>query len=289
MKVAYYPGCTGTQTSLGYDQSVREAAGHLEVEFEDIPEWTCCGASSAHMVDETLALSLPALNLARARAMGLGLVTPCPACSLRHQTTEYELGRDATLRAAVEAHIGATLDPGVKTRHVLDLLVRDVGLDAIGERVRKPLEGLKVVPFYGCYLVRPPEIVGSDDAEDPQAMGDLLTELGAVVLDWSYKVDCCGGSASIPDTQLVRTLSGRIIDGAKEAGASAVVTACPMCHANLDMFQSAASGDERLPVLYFSELMALAFGSASVAGYLARHTVDPSPLLEALGLLSQAT
>ncbi len=183
MRVAYYPGCTGTQTSLEYEESVRETAGYLGIQLDDIAGWTCCGASSAHVVDETLALTLPALNIVRAREMGLGLVTPCPACALRHQTTECAIETDASIKAKVEEGIGATLEPGERTKHFLELLHRDVGTEEISKRVQTPLSGLKVVAFYGCYLVRPPEIVGGDDPEAPMRIDDIVASIGAEAVD----------------------------------------------------------------------------------------------------------
>ena len=285
MKFAYYPGCTATQTSIEYDESVRETAQYLDIDLEEIPDWTCCGASSGHVINEELALALPCQNLVLANNMSLGIVSPCPACSLRHQVAEYELKREPELKAKIEVDLGVPLDLSQKSKHILEVLYQDVGIEAIQQRVQKPLKGLKAVNYYGCYLVRPPEVTRFDDEENPIAMDEVMKALDVEVIDWSYKVDCCGGSATIPGSEIVKKLSGKIADAAAEAGAEAIIAACPMCHANLDMFQPKHGHSQPMPIFYFSELAALAFGSPNVKEWLGKHMEDASTLLETLELL----
>ncbi len=285
MRFAYYPGCTATSTSIEYDESVRETSQNLGIGLEGIPEWTCCGASSGHIINRELSIALPSRNLALANQMSLALVSPCPACSLRHQIAENELRKDPDLKARIAEDIGMNLELPQKPRHVLDVLHRDVGIAAIGEKVKKPLRGLKVVTYYGCYLVRPPEITGFDDPENPTAMDKIMEALGAQVIDWSFKIDCCGGGLAIVAPEIVKKLTGKIAQAASELGADTIVTACSICQANLDMRQPKSGGFHPLPVFYFSELSALAFGSSNVKRWLAKHLIDPSGLLERLGLL----
>jgi heterodisulfide reductase subunit B len=285
MKFAYYPGCTATSTSIEYDESVRETSQSLGIALKEIPEWTCCGASSGHIVNKELALALPSRNLALASQMSLALVSPCPACSLRHQIAEHELRKDPELKAKIADDIEMKLELPQKPRHILDVLYRDVGIAAIREKVKKPLKGLKVVAYYGCYLVRPPEITGFDDAENPTVIDKVMEALGAKVIDWSFKIDCCGGGLAIVAPDIVKKLTGRIAQAASESGADAIVTACSICQANLDMRQPKGNGSHPLPIFYFSELSALAFGSPNVRGWLAKHLIDPSMLLERLGLI----
>jgi heterodisulfide reductase subunit B len=217
--------------------------------------------------------------------MALGLVSACPACSLRHKAARYELGRDPELKADVEADIGESLDAMPQPRHILEVLHGDIGLDSIRQKVKKPLTGLRVVPYYGCYLVRPPEVAAFDDPENPTVMDDVMEALGAEVIDWSFKVDCCGGGLAVAAPDVVKKLTGRIARAASEVGADAIVTACSICHANLDMRQPKQGGFRPLPVFYFSELSALAFGSESTRRWMAKHLVDPSDLLTQLHLL----
>jgi heterodisulfide reductase subunit B len=160
-----------------------------------------------------------------------------------------------------------------------------VGIDAIKEKVQKSLEGLKVVTYYGCYLVRPPEITRFDDPENPTIMDKIVEALGAEVIDWSYKIDCCGGSLSITTPEIVKKLSGKIVIAASEAGADAIVTACGICQLNLDMRQPKNGHSQPIPIFYFSELSASAFGSSNVKEWSGKHFVDPSDLLERLKLL----
>jgi heterodisulfide reductase subunit B len=285
MRLAYYPGCTATSTSIEYDESIREISQSLGVSLEEVPEWTCCGASSGHIVNKELAIALPSRNLALSNRMSLPLVSPCPACSLRHQIAEHELRKDPELKARIADYIGMDLELPPKPRHILDVLCRDVGIAAVREKVRKPLKGLKVVAYYGCYLVRPPEITGLDDPENPTVMDKLMEALGAEVIDWSYKIDCCGGGLTIVAPEIVKKLSGKIAQAASELGADAIVTACSICQANLDMRQPKSGTFPPLPIFYFSELSALAFGSSNVKSWLTKHLVDPSGLLDRLGLL----
>jgi heterodisulfide reductase subunit B len=285
MKYAYYPGCTATTTSIEYEESVREIAGYLGIEFTEIPDWTCCGASSAHVINRELSLALPSRNLAKAEKMNMDVVAPCPGCLLRFKTAEYELGRNSSLKSTIEEDIGLKLTLSHKSRHVLEVLYHDIGLDIIRENVVRPLEGLKVAPYYGCVLVRPPEVTSFDNPENPVIMDEIMEALGAEIIDWSYKVDCCGGSLSIVVPEIVQKLSGKIIQGAREAGANAIVTACGICQLNLDMRQPKNPGTEPIPAFYFSELMALAFGSKSLSKWAEKHFIDPSVKLTELGLL----
>ncbi len=283
MKFAYYPGCTTKLMSLEYDKSVRETAQYLGVELEEMPDWNCCGASSGHIISNELALALTSRNLAQANKMSLDIATPCPACFLRHRIAEYELDNSPHLKASIEADIGTKLALNQKTRHVLDVFYNDVGIDAIRKRVRKSLQGLRVVCYYGCYLVRPSAITGFDDPENPITMDRIMETLGAEVIDWSGKVDCCGGGASINAPEIHKKLVGKIVMYASQAEADAIVVACPLCQANLDIYQPKDVAP--LPVFYFSELTALALGSPNVKEWLSRHMTDATGLLERVNLL----
>jgi heterodisulfide reductase subunit B len=236
-------------------------------------------------MNRELAVALPSRNLALADRMSLAIVSPCPACSLRHKVAQYELKRDPELKARIEEDIGVSLGIPPKPKHILEVLYRDAGIDAIKAKVQKSLKGLKVVAYYGCFLVRPPEIAGFDDPENPTIMDEVMQTLGAEIIDWSHKIDCCGGGLSIVAPDIVRKLVGKIVDAASKVGADAIVTACGICQANLDMRQARKSGSHPLPIFYFSELSALAFGTTHLKQWLAKHLVDPSELLNRLKLL----
>ncbi len=284
MKCAYFPGCTAESTSAEYDESVREVAGLLGIQLEDIPGWTCCGSSSAHIINHDLSIALPARNLGLAEKMALPVVASCPACSARLKNAEHELSGKPAVRKKIEHDIGMELNLSQKSKHILEILYHDIGLEAIQSKITRPLEGLTVVAYYGCYLVRPPEVMNFDDHENPVIMDDIMKAAGATVVDWSYKVDCCGGSLSIVNPEIVTNLSNKIVRGAREVQADVIVSACGICQLNLDMRQTETDDPLRIPVLYFSELLAHAMGSTSLTDWSAKHFIDPLPVLKARGL-----
>jgi len=285
VRFAYYPGCTAKSTATEYGESVEDISRYLGIELEEIPDWNCCGATSGHVINHELALALPSRNLALAEKMSLDVVTPCPACFLRHKVAQYELKKDPQLKTRIETDIGAPLKLSQETRHILDVLYHDVGIDSILGKIQKPLTGLKAVTYYGCYLVRPPEVTEFDDPENPTIMDKIMEALGVEVIDWSRKVDCCGGGAGLTSYEIVKHLVSKIVMSASEVGAEAIITACHLCQSNLDIHQPTDRNSQPIPIFFFSELMALALGSSHVKEWLKKHIVNPSPLLERLKLL----
>ena len=284
IKYSYYPGCSLESTAAEYDQSLRAAAGMLDVELVELDDWSCCGASSGHCTNHQLSLALPARNLALAEKEGLDMAVACAACFLRFKQTNHELCADDSLRQKIEEITGLPYKGSVEVRHLLDIFSREVGLEEIQRRVKKPLNGLKLAAYYGCYLVRPPEITQFDDPENPTLMDGLLNALGAEAVDWSHKVECCGGNLLLARTDIVIKLVGDICRAASDAGAVAIVTACPLCHANLDTRQS---GSEKIPIIHFSELLGLALGvdKKTVNAWWKRHIVGPQAILKAHSLV----
>ncbi len=284
LKYSYYPGCSLGATAKEYDLSVRAVARMLDVELVELEDWNCCGASSGHNTNYQLSLALPARNLAVAEKEGLDLAVACAACFLRFKQTNHELRTNDSLRQEIEKIIGMPYKGSVEVKHLLDIFSREVGLTEIQQRVKKPLKGLKVAAYYGCYLVRPPEITQFDDPENPRLMDDLLNVLGAEAVDWSHKVECCGGSLLLSRVDIVMKLVEDICRAALEAGAAAIVTACPLCQANLDTRQRSP---ERIPILYFSELLGLALGveSKAVKSWWKRHINTPEGVLKSLNLV----
>ena len=284
LKYSYYPGCSLESTAKEYDQSMRAAAEMLDVELVELSDWSCCGASSGHCTNHQLSLALPARNLALAEKEGLDIAVACAACFLRFKQTNHELQANDELRQEIEKIIGMPYKGSVEVRHLLDIFGREVGLEEIEHRVQKPLKGLKLAAYYGCYLVRPPEITQFDDPENPRLMDDLLNALGAEAVDWSHKVECCGGNLLLSRSDIVIKLVGDICQAALEAGAAAIVTACPLCQANLDTRQP---GPENIPILHFSELLGLALGvkSKAVKSWWKRHINTPEGVLKSLNLI----
>jgi heterodisulfide reductase subunit B len=291
-RYAFYPGCTLHSTGVEFGVSTARVCEVLGLEMVEIPDWNCCGASSAHSMDPELFLALPARNLAQAQAAGAGLESlaiPCAACYSRLAAADLALREDEGFRLRMERVLGFGYEGRVRPRSLLDILANDCS----GEQLRAPLQrslaGLKVVSYYGCLLVRPPEYTGRwDDPEHPQTMDYVVELMGAEAVRWSYGVDCCGGSLTLNRSDVVVHLVDRLARAAHEAGAEALVTACPMCMANVDGRQRYRGGAplprpakadyEPLPIFYFTELMALAYGQP-MGKVLGRHMVDPRPLL----------
>jgi len=279
LKYGYYPGCSLEATAKEYDQSMRAVAKILDVDLVELEDWNCCGASSGHNTNHRLSLALPARNLALAEKEGLDIAVACAACFLRFKQTNHELQADDNLRQEIEKIIGMPYRGTTEVRHLLDIFAREVGLEEIKRRVKNPLNGLKLAAYYGCYLVRPPEITQFDDPENPRVMDDLLNTLGGESVEWSHKVECCGGNLLLARVDIVIKLVGDICQAATDAGAAAVVTACPLCQANLDIRQPRP---EKIPILHFSELLALALGveGKTVKGWWKRHLASPAGIFK---------
>jgi heterodisulfide reductase subunit B len=300
-KYAFYPGCTLHSTGVEFGASTELVCDALDLEMVEIPDWNCCGASSAHSIDPTLFLALPARNLAQAQKLGathpevtMDLAIPCAACFSRVAAAHLALEEDPGFRAKMETLLEFQYDDRVKPRNLLDIMANDCSRESLTDKVANPLEGLKVVAYYGCLLVRPPEYTDRwDDPEHPQTMDYVIDLMGAQALPWSYGVDCCGGSLTLNRSDVVVHLVDILAIAAHEAGADALVTACPMCMANVDGRQLYRGGPplprppkpdyEPLPIFYFTELMALAY-DLPMARVLGKHLVDPRPLLGRLGL-----
>jgi heterodisulfide reductase subunit B len=295
-KYAFYPGCTLHSTGVEFGVSSDLVCQALGLEMVEINDWNCCGASSAHSMDHTLFLALPARNLAKAQEVGLDdLAIPCAACYSRLAAADLALRQDEVLRARLEEVLGFRYEGRVRPRNLLDIVANDCSREQLLAKVKKPLAGLKVVSYYGCLLIRPPAYTARwDDPEHPQSMDYVLELMGAETVPWSYGVDCCGGSLTLNRADVVVHLVDKLARAAHEAGAEALVTACPMCMANVDGRQLYRDGPplprppkpgyEPLPIFYFTELMALAYG-LSLKKVLGKHLVDPRPLLKERGIV----
>ncbi len=283
--LSYYPGCSLHSTSKDFEVSVHASMETLGLKLEEPKGWLCCGSSAAHSTSHVQAAALPMKTLALVRAEGRGTVTtPCPACYSRMKTAIRDVESDADLAGEVTRQTGYTWDGQVSVEHLLDTVVDRVGLEKVAEKVKKPLAGLKVVCYYGCLMTRPAQLTGAEDPEYPMKMDRLAQALGATVLDWSYKTECCGASLALTQTNLAVELSAKILQNAREVGADAVVAGCPLCHINLDTRQEEMAKElgKRfdLPVIYFTQLMGLAFGLDPKALGMQSHLVDPMPLVK---------
>jgi heterodisulfide reductase subunit B len=281
MKYAYYPGCSQEGGEEHFGKSTEAVCHALGIELEEIHEWTCCGASSGHFLNEDLSMALPARNLAVAEKMGLDTVCVCAACYLRLKQARREVRHDPELRRKLGGWLEMPFEGKYDVRHLLDVVVNDLGIDAVKAKVTKPLKGVKLVCYYGCYLMRPPEIVAFDNPENPTTMDRLVGALGAEARDWSAKVDCCGGSLMLTRSDAVHDFVANIADRARDVDAEAIVTACPMCTMNLEAMQT---GKDKLPVIYFTELLGVAMGLPDTKKWFKKHLKSPAKVLAAHGL-----
>ncbi len=283
MKVSFFPGCSLEGTAREYGESIEGVCENLDIELQELSGWSCCGASSAHSTSEFLSIALPARNLSIAERSDQDLVTPCAACFSRFKSAEKVLTGESKI------DVGISFKGKVSILHMLEFLCREEFRKDIERNIKRPLENLKVVNYYGCLLVRPPRVTDARNWEDPQDMDVLMSQLGAESVFWPYKTECCGGSLVLTNLDIIHRLTGRLLDMAKEAEADCLVTACPLCQANLDTRQEEIGKEKGIgydiPVFYFTELMGLAFGNKGVGKWLSRHLVDPRPLLESKRLI----
>uniref|UniRef100_I2PXU4 Heterodisulfide reductase, subunit B n=1 Tax=Desulfovibrio sp. U5L TaxID=596152 RepID=I2PXU4_9BACT len=281
--IAYYPGCSGLGTSREYDASTRAVCAAVGLSLVDIPDWSCCGSSPAHTKDHVLSAALSARNLQLVADMGMrSAITPCPSCLTNLRTANHRMETPATAEK-VNKLLDVPYGGQVNAQSVLQALVETVGLDAIQAAVRTPLKGLKVACYYGCIMNRPPELMAFDDCENPMAMDNILAAMGAEVVAFPLKVECCGASYGIPRPDVVAKLSGKLLETAKLAGADVIAVACPLCQMNLDLRQGqvnrAMGTSYKIPVPYFTQLMGVALNVSDEELGFDQLCVDPRPVL----------
>jgi heterodisulfide reductase subunit B len=263
MKYAYYPGCSLEGTAVDYNESTVALAEALGIELVEVPNWSCCGSTPAHCMDQLLATALPAKNMIAAKEVADEMLVCCSACFSRFKFAQKHLEEKDDIRAKLAEMMPIEQIEGMQVRHFIDVLVEDIGAERIAEAKKRQL-GMKVACYYGCLLTRPPKVTNFDDPEDPRFMDDLLAAAGMEVVEWPYKTECCGASFSLTRTEIVLRLCADILQMAKEAGADCVSVACPLCHANLDMRQTDIKKKLKvecdIPIFYFTQLLGMAFG-----------------------------
>jgi len=284
--VAYYPGCSLHSTATEFNLSAQAVSQALGLRLSEPHGWVCCGSSAAHRADPQAALRLPMENLALIEQSGFQeVVMPCAACFNRHKAALHEIHQNDEHKRQVDAALDYTYQDRVRVSTLLEAFLNHVGKDKVTAKTQKPLKGLKVVCYYGCLLTRPPQVTGSIHPENPTDMDELLSATGAEVLDWSYKTACCGAAHSLTRPDIVLKLSRDLVEHARQAGAEAIAVACPLCHTNLDARQFQMKLADSMPVLYFTQLLAIAFGLPEKDAVLHKNLVDPRPLLFAKGMI----
>ncbi len=283
MSIAYYPGCSALGTSKDYEVSTQAICKHLGVVMKEVEDFSCCGSTPAHTMSHELSSALSARNLRLAADMQADKVlTPCPSCLANLKTAKYRM-QDEKFKEEVDSLLDTPCGELPESYSVLQYLIEEVGLDKIKENVKKPLKGLKVACYYGCLLTRPAKIMGFDREEQPMSMDNILTALGAEVVDFPLKTECCGAAQGIPVNAMTSNLVARILQRAKEFDADIIAVACPLCQMNLDLRQSQAEKTSGLnfniPAIYFTQLMGFAFGLPNEELLLDKHIISPNSAL----------
>ena len=262
---SYYPGCSLEGSSRAYDVSARSVSQTLGVNLIELEDWNCCGATTYMSVAEKRGLALSARNLALAEKEHRDLVTVCNGCfCVLNKTNQYLAAEEGLRREISQALQAADLEyhGTVKVRHLLDVLVNDVGESAVRENVTNDLKGLKVAPYYGCQLNRPRGMF--DDPEWPTTLDSLISWLGAEAAPYPLKTKCCGGMLMTTNSDVCETVVFRLLSAAVEAGAECLVTLCPLCQINLEAYQGRVnkSFGSRfdLPIFFFTQIVGLALG-----------------------------
>lgn len=262
----YYPGCSSSEGGAkAYGWSAQAVSKVLDTELIELDDWNCCGSTPYSSVDELASFCLSARNLALAEKRGFDLVTPCSSCYVMLNRTNSYLKQYPRVKAKIDEALaagGLEYHGTVKVRHLLDVLVNDIGYDEINSKVKRNLGGLKVAPYYGCQVVRPR--FGFDHPENPQSLDKLITSLEGEPVPFPMKSRCCGGSLIISEEALALDLIRKLLDSASSNEAECLVTVCPLCQTNLDAYQSRVNKKFKtnfnLPILFFTQLMGVAFG-----------------------------
>ena len=264
-KFAYFPGCSLEKIASSYNKSTLETTKVFDIELQELDDWNCCGATTYFHVDQLLAYTLVARNLALAEKEGLDLVAPCSACYKNAFFTNQILKEDKDLAE----HINFALEEDdlqfnaeIAVHHLIDVFVNEIGMDEITAKVTNPLKGLQIAPYYGCQIVRPRK--NGEEIENPRFFEELISAIGADPVNFPERLRCCGGSlimtSRVPALNMVRIL----LQSAERNGADVIATACPLCQVNLECYQTAVNEefgtDFNLPVLYFTQLLGLSLG-----------------------------
>ena len=284
-KYAYYPGCSLESMATSYDVSALEVARAVGLELKEIDDWNCCGATAYFPVDELLAYTLVARNLALAEKDGASdFVAPCSACYKNAYFANAYLKKDADLadhiNYALEAdnlHVNGTM----KVRHLIEVILEDVGVDEVKKKVTHPLKDLKVAPYYGCQMLRPRK--DHENVENPQFFEELLSALGADPITYPSKTRCCGGSLIITNRKAALDMVRILLEDAESHHAKVIATTCPMCNINLEVYQSQVNQEFgtqfSIPVMYFTQLMGVAMGIKPKSLGIGKEMIPGAPLL----------
>lgn len=281
----YYPGCSLEATAIEYDMSVRKVLSALGVKLVEPEDWSCCGSTPAHSVDHVFAAAVAARNLAIIEKMGGStVITACPACLSAFKKAHHRMLKEKNFKEEVNSILDEPYNCGVTAKSVLQILIEDIGLEAIAARVTTDLPDLKVAPYYGCIINRPPEIMEFDNPENPVAMDNIMKALGVTVSDFAFKLECCGAAFGVTKRKMVNELSSKVLNMALDSGANSLVVTCQLCQQNLDLRQDQINANMRtdfnIPILFFTQVMGLAYGFSPQELGIDKHNIKAEGLIK---------
>ncbi len=265
MKVSYYPGCSLHSTGIEYNLSTQKICKILGIDLIEIEDWICCGSSPTHQSDEILSIALPIKNIANSKNNNNTneICVPCASCYSRLKFAQEKI-KNIDIKNKVEQIIDSKDYNNITVSHLLDFIIKNVGLDKIKTKVKKLLNNFKVASYYGCLMTRPPKITKKIKYENPDDMESILSVLGAENIDWNMRTYCCGASFALIQPDVMLELTKKILEDAISTGADAISVSCPLCHFNLDSRQKKINKkyntNFNIPIFYFSQLMGLSFG-----------------------------
>ncbi|MFH1957809.1 MAG: CoB--CoM heterodisulfide reductase iron-sulfur subunit B family protein [bacterium] len=289
MRIPYYPGCTLKTTAKNFEDSAVAAARVLDMELWELPRWNCCGTVYSLAKDNLMEQLAPIRNLLRVKEQGeTEVATLCSMCYNTLKQANLLVQNDSEKREKIRQFMDrekVEYNGEVKVFHLLELLSKKIGFEAISKKIKRPLNKLKIAPYYGCLLLRPKE-VGLDDAEEPEILDKLIKAMGGETVDYPYKVECCGSYQAVNRKDVVLERTWQILSSAEKRGADAVIVSCPLCFFNLDTFQKRVKEKyadfKEIPIFYFTQLLAFALGIDENLKF-DLHSVDTKPVINRIG------
>ena len=301
-KVAYYPGCALEGSGGPYDRSTRALVKNLGLQMTNLQDYNCCGAMEVKNIHPMLQTYMSARNMAIAsEQLGFDTVmAPCNGCYHNLKRAEFELATSDSALKTVQDLANKANDPvykgDVRTIHLLEWLMEELGTEGIKGKVKKSLNGIKVANYYGCMYTRPRQIFpekdqgpGSESSYKPHFMDDLLSAAGALNVEFPLKTACCGGAHTLSDADTSTQLVLNLLQAAEDAGAEVIATECPTCHSGLEMHQVRAETEfgikTSVKIMYFTQLLGLAMGLSARKLGIHENVSDSLDFLEVKGLI----
>jgi succinate dehydrogenase / fumarate reductase, cytochrome b subunit len=279
LKYALYPGCAAKGATPELYQSTMAIIGRLGIEVVELHAASCCGAGVISEADPDVALALNARTFAQAETLGLDVMTICGTCQGIMGAANKRL-KDPDTRERIKrmlAQEGITYRGTIQVKHLLWIVVREVGLQRVREQIRVPLSDFKIAPFYGCYILRPSWDLGFDDPENPTSLEKVIQTAGGEPVAYAGRTKCCGFPIILEKEAIAVAMAGQNMKEAKEEGADFMVTPCPLCHMSLDIYQDragqAVNTSLNLPILHLPQLLGLAMGIPAKDLGVSRHLI----------------